>query len=53
MKKTLLLLLFFVGLSSSSPRESEFQEKKFYVPAIAYSQYPCLDNVLTQATFIK
>jgi hypothetical protein len=47
---TIIILCWF---SVSSPRESEFQEKKFYVPAIAYSQYPCLDNVLTQATFIK
>ena len=55
MKKTLLLLLlFFVGHSVVQAQEKvNFKKKKFYVPAIAYSQYPCLDNVLTQATFYQ
>jgi hypothetical protein len=43
--------IILVGLSWFKPKKSEFQEKKFYV--LATIQYPCLDNVLTQATFIK
>lgn len=53
MKKTLLFLLFF-GLSITHAQEKvNFKKKKFYVPAIAYSQYPCLDNVLTQTTIYQ
>lgn len=53
MKKTLLFLLLF-GLSITHAQEKvNFKKKKFYVPAIAYSQYPCLDNVLTQTTIYQ
>jgi hypothetical protein len=34
MKNTTIIL---VGLSWFKPKKSEFQEKKFYVPAIAYN----------------
>lgn len=30
-----------------------YKKKKFYIPAIAYSQYPFLDNVLTQTTIYQ
>ncbi|MBE0390641.1 hypothetical protein [Flavobacterium sp. PL002] len=53
MKKTLLFLFFF-GLSLVQAQEKvNFKKKKFYVPAITYAEYPCLDNVLTQTTIYQ
>ena len=53
MKKT-LLFFFFLGFSIVQAQEKvNFKKKKFYVPAVAYSQYPCLDNVLTMATIYQ
>lgn len=53
MRKT-ILFLFFLGFSVTQAQEKvNFKKKKFYVPAIEYSQYPCLDNVLTQTTIYQ
>lgn len=53
MKKS-ILFLFFLGFSLIQAQEKvNFKKKKFYVPGISYSEYPCLDNVLTQSTIYQ
>lgn len=54
MKKTLLLLLLFLGFNTIHAQEKVSSKKgKFFIPTILYSQYPSLDNVITQTTFYQ
>jgi len=54
MKKTLLLLLLFLGFNTIHAQEKVSSKKgKFFIPTILYSQYPSLDNVITQTTLYQ
>ena len=54
MKKTLLLLVFiFLGHTIHSQDKVSSKKGKFFTPTIRYSQYPCLDNVVSQTTFYQ
>jgi hypothetical protein len=54
MKKTLLLLLLFLGFNTIHAQEKVSSKKgKFFMPIILYSQYPSVDNVITQTTFYQ
>jgi hypothetical protein len=53
MKKILLFLLLLAFSTIHAQNKLSFKKKKFYIPTIAYSQYPILDNVLTQTTFFQ
>ncbi|WP_281324408.1 hypothetical protein [Flavobacterium sp. IMCC34518] len=54
MKKTLLLLLLFLGFNTIHAQDKVASKKgKFFIPTILYSQYPSLDNVITQTTFYQ
>jgi hypothetical protein len=54
MRKTLLLLLLFLGFNTIHAQEKVSSKKgKFFIPTILYSQYPSLDNVITQTTFYQ
>jgi hypothetical protein len=48
MKKTLLPLFLLVFSSLFAQEKVNFKKKKFFVPSIVYSEYPVLDNALTQ-----
>jgi hypothetical protein len=54
MKKTLLLLLLFLGFNTIHAQDKVTSKKgKFFIPTVLYSQYPCLDNAITQTTFYQ
>ncbi|PXY44878.1 hypothetical protein [Flavobacterium hydrophilum] len=53
MKKTVLLIaLLVIGLVQAQEKISS-KKKKFYIPVIKYSEFPVLDNALTQTTFYQ
>lgn len=53
MKKTLLLIALLVIGSIQAQEKISSRKKKFYIPVINYSEFPVLDNVLTQTTFYQ
>ncbi|QKJ61855.1 hypothetical protein [Flavobacterium sp. M31R6] len=53
MKKIILLLFIFGFNTIHSQDKVTYKKGKFFVPTILYSQYPCLDNVITQTTFYQ
>lgn len=53
MKKTLLLIALLVIGSIQAQEKISSKKKKFYIPVIKYSEYPALDNVLTQTAFYQ
>jgi hypothetical protein len=53
MKKITLLLIVF-GFTIIQAQDKVTSKKgKFFIPTILYSQYPCLDNTITQTTFYQ
>ncbi|WP_300977537.1 hypothetical protein [Flavobacterium sp.] len=46
-----MFLLVIVSIQAQEKISSK--KKKFYIPTIQYSQFPILDNVLTQTTFYQ
>ncbi|MFH7015877.1 hypothetical protein [Flavobacterium sp. FlaQc-47] len=53
MKKTLLLVALLVIASVQAQEKISSKKKKFYISTIRYSEFPVLDNVLTQTTFYQ
>ncbi|MHC0446720.1 hypothetical protein ACWA1F_15015 [Flavobacterium sp. 3-218] len=53
MKKKLLLIALLVIGSIQAQEKISSKKKKFYIPVIKYSEFPALDNVLTQTTFYQ
>ena len=53
MKKTLLLIALLVIGSIQAQEKISSKKKKFYIPIIKYSEFPILDNALTQTTFYQ
>ncbi|CAN1552753.1 hypothetical protein MCETHM1_02246 [Flavobacteriaceae bacterium] len=54
MIKKLLLLVLFLGLNTIHAQDKVSSKKgKFFIPTVLYSQYPCLDNVITQTTIYQ
>jgi hypothetical protein len=53
MKKTLLFIVLLVITSIQAQEKISSKKKKFYIPTIKYSEFPILDNVLTQTTFYQ
>ena len=53
MKKILLFIVLLVITSIQAQEKINSKKKKFYIPAIKYSEFPILDNVLTQTTFYQ
>lgn len=53
MKKILLLITLLVIGSIQAQEKISSKKKKFYIPVIKYSEFPVLDNVLTQTTFYQ
>lgn len=53
MKKTLLLIALLVIGSIQAQEKISSKKKKFYIPVINYSEFPVLDNALTQTTFYQ
>ncbi|MEP6806753.1 MAG: hypothetical protein ABI892_19655 [Flavobacterium sp.] len=53
MKKTLLIIVLLVIASVQAQEKISSKKKKFYIPTIRYSEFPVLDNVLTQTTFYQ
>ncbi len=54
MKKALLIFLLFLGFNSINAQDKVTSKKgKFFIPTVLYSQYPCLDNAITQTTFYQ
>jgi hypothetical protein len=55
MKQLLLsFFIFILGINLSQAQEKATSKKvKFFVPNIKYSQYPCLDDVITLSTFFQ
>lgn len=53
MKKILLLIALLVLGSIQAQEKISSKKKKFYIPVIKYSEYPALDNVLTQTAFYQ
>jgi len=53
MKKTLLFVVLLVITSIQAQEKISSKKKKFYIPVIKYSEFPILDNVLTQTTFYQ
>jgi hypothetical protein len=52
--KKIIILLFIFGFSTIHAQDKVTSKKgKFFVPTILYSQYPCLDNVITQTAFYQ
>ncbi|MCI9844289.1 hypothetical protein [Flavobacterium pectinovorum] len=53
MKKIVLLIaLLVIGVIQAQEKISS-KKKKFYIPVINYSEFPVLDNALTQTTFYQ
>ncbi|TDO84150.1 hypothetical protein EV143_101595 [Flavobacterium chryseum] len=53
MKKTLLFIVLLVITSIQAQEKISSKKKKFYIPVIKYSEFPVLDNALTQTTFYQ
>lgn len=53
MKKTLLFIVLLVITSIQAQEKISSKKKKFYIPVIEYSEFPVLDNALTQTTFYQ
>lgn len=53
MKKILLLITLLVIGSIQAQEKISSKKKKFYIPVIKYSEFPVLDNALTQTTFYQ
>ncbi|MCV9932056.1 Atg14 domain-containing protein [Flavobacterium sp. LS1R47] len=53
MKKILLLVALLVIGSIQAQEKISSKKKKFYIPVIKYSEFPVLDNALTQTTFYQ
>ncbi len=53
MKKILLLMALLAIASIQAQEKISSKKKKFYIPVIRYSEYPALDNVLTQTAFYQ
>ena len=53
MKKTLLFIILLVITSIQAQEKINSKKKKFYIPVIKYSEFPVLDNALTQTTFYQ
>ncbi|MBZ4037352.1 hypothetical protein K6T82_21510 [Flavobacterium sp. 17A] len=53
MKKILLVMALLVLGSIQAQEKISSKKKKFYIPVIKYSEYPALDNVLTQTAFYQ
>ncbi len=53
MKKIILLFFIFGFTAIHSQEKVTYKKGKFFVPTIKYSQYSCLDNVITQTTFYQ
>lgn len=53
MKKTLLLIALLVIGSIQAQEKISSKKKKFFIPVISYSEFPVLDNALTQTTFYQ
>ncbi|MFC0778270.1 hypothetical protein [Flavobacterium sp. HJSW_4] len=53
MKKRLLLIALLVIGSIQAQEKISSKKKKFYIPVIKYSEFPVLDNVLTQTAFYQ
>ncbi|WP_394774908.1 hypothetical protein [Flavobacterium sp.] len=53
MKKTLLFIVLLAITSIQAQEKISSKKKKFYIPTIKYSEFPVLDNVLTQTTFYQ
>lgn len=53
MKKKLLLIALLVIASIQAQEKISSKKKKFYIPVIKYSEFPALDNVLTQTAFYQ
>jgi hypothetical protein len=52
--KKIILLLFVFGFSTIQAQDKVTSKKgKFFIPKILYSQYPSLDNVISQTTFYQ
>ncbi|WP_264535393.1 hypothetical protein [Flavobacterium sp. N1736] len=53
MKKTLLLIVLLAITSIQAQEKISSKKKKFYIPVVKYSEFPALDNALTQTTFYQ
>ncbi|MBP1223324.1 hypothetical protein [Flavobacterium sp. 1355] len=53
MKKIIFLIALLVIGSVQSQEKISSKKKKFYIPVIRYSDFPVLDNALTQTTFYQ
>nr|WP_294927678.1 hypothetical protein [uncultured Flavobacterium sp.] len=53
MKKILLLIALLVIGAIQAQEKINSKKKKFYIPVINYSEFPVLDNALTQTTFYQ
>ena len=53
MKKTLLFIVLLVITSIQAQEKINSKKKKFYIPVIKYSEFPILDNALTQTTLYQ
>lgn len=53
MKKILLLITLLVIAVIQAQEKISSKKKKFYIPVIEYSEFPVLDNALTQTTFYQ
>jgi hypothetical protein len=53
MKKNLLFILLLVISTIQAQEKISSKKKKFYIPVIEYSEFPVLDNALTQTTFYQ
>lgn len=53
MKKNLLFILLLTISTIQAQEKISSKKKKFYIPVIEYSEFPVLDNALTQTTFYQ
>ncbi|WP_055094514.1 hypothetical protein [Flavobacterium aquidurense] len=53
MKKIVLFIALLVIGSIQAQEKISSKKKKFYIPVIKYSEFPVLDNALTQTTFYQ
>lgn len=53
MKKTLLFIVLLAITAMQAQEKISSKKKKFFIPVIEYSEFPVLDNALTQTTFYQ
>jgi len=53
MKKTLLFIVLLAITAMQAQEKISSRKKKFFIPTIRYSEFPILDNALTQTTFYQ